>query len=108
MNPKSLKQHLETYVNTASRRYVEEHIDLIDTDLQKFVDDCPEVIKDQVIKILEDADIDLSDVVISANNTKWWYDSNTYTTKQYVYESTSNSYDVWWNSGWKVKEVFND
>lgn len=107
MHPNALKQHLEAYINTASRRYVEEYIDLIDTDLQKFVNDCPEVIREKVIKILKDADIDLSDVVISANDIKWWYDSNTYTTKQYVYETSSSYLDDWLKPTWKVKEVFN-
>ena len=52
-------------------KYIEENVDLIDTDLQKFMDDCPRSCQLEVYKMLLRAGIDMKDYVFSGVIKQW-------------------------------------
>ena len=52
-------------------KYIEENVDLIDTDLQKFMDDCPRSCQLEVYEMLLKAGIDMKDYVISGALKQW-------------------------------------
>ena len=52
-------------------KYIEENVDLIDTDLQKFMDDCPTSCHLEVFEMLLKAGIDLKDYVINGSLKRW-------------------------------------
>ena len=52
-------------------KYIEENIDLVDTDLQKFVDDCPSICKLEVYEMLLKAGIDMRGYVVNDTLKKW-------------------------------------
>lgn len=52
-------------------KYIEENVDLIDTDLQKFMDDCPYSCQLEVYEMLLKAGIDMKDYVINGALKQW-------------------------------------
>lgn len=52
-------------------KYIEENVDLIDTDLQKFMDDCPSICQLEVFEMLLKAGIDMKDYVFKDTLKKW-------------------------------------
>ena len=52
-------------------KYIEENVDLIDTDLQKFMDDCPSSCQIEVYEMLLKAGIDMKDYVINGTLKQW-------------------------------------
>ena len=52
-------------------RYIEENVDIIDTDLQKFMDDCPSSCQLEVYEMLLKAGIDMKEYVINSTLKKW-------------------------------------
>ena len=52
-------------------KYIEENVDLIDTDLQKFMDNCPSSCQLEVYEMLLKAGIDMKDYVVNSNLKKW-------------------------------------
>ena len=67
-------------------KYIEENVDLIDTDLQKFMDDCPSSCQLEVYEMLKKAGIDMKDYVISGTLKQWEnyiHDANQYYTIDY-------------------------
>ena len=52
-------------------KYIEENVDLIDTDLQKFMDDCPRSCQLEVYEMLLKAGIDMKYYVINSTLKKW-------------------------------------
>ena len=52
-------------------KYIEENVDLIDTDLQKFMDDCPTSCQIEVYKMLLKAGIDMKDYVFRDVIKQW-------------------------------------
>lgn len=52
-------------------KYIEENVDLIDTDLQKFMDDCPSSCHIEVYEMLLKAGIDMKDYVINGALKQW-------------------------------------
>lgn len=52
-------------------KYIEENVDLIDTDLQKFMDDCPTSCQIEVCEMLLKAGIDMKDYVFKDSLKKW-------------------------------------
>ena len=52
-------------------KYIEENVDLIDTDLQKFMDDCPSSCQLEVYEMLLNAGIDMKDYVVNDTLKKW-------------------------------------
>ena len=52
-------------------KYIEENVDLIDTDLQKFMDDCPTSCQLEVYEMLLKAGIDMRDYTFSKGLKQW-------------------------------------
>ena len=52
-------------------KYIEENVDLIDTDLQKFMDACPRECQFEVYEMLLKAGIDMKDYVINDTLKHW-------------------------------------
>ena len=52
-------------------KYIEENVDLIDTDLQKFMDDCPNGCQLEVYEMLLKAGIDMRGYVINSSLKHW-------------------------------------
>lgn len=52
-------------------KYIEENVDLIDTDLQKFMDDCPSSCEFEVYEMLLKAGIDMKDYVFNSTLKQW-------------------------------------
>ena len=52
-------------------KYIEENVDLIETDLQKFMDDCPSSCRLEVYEMLLKAGIDMKDYAINSSLKKW-------------------------------------
>ena len=52
-------------------KYIEENVDLIDTDLQKFMDDCPHSCQIEVFEMLLKAGIDMKDYVFRGILKQW-------------------------------------
>ena len=52
-------------------KYIEENVDLIDTDLQKFIDDCPRSCQLEVYEMLLKAGIDMKEYVINGTLKQW-------------------------------------
>ena len=52
-------------------KYIEENVDLIETDLQKFMDDCPSSCQLEVCEMLLKAGIDMQDYAINNSLKKW-------------------------------------
>ena len=52
-------------------KYIEENVDLIDTDLQKFMDDCPSSCQLEVYEMLLKAGIDMKDYVFNSTLKQW-------------------------------------
>ena len=52
-------------------KYIEENVDLIDTDLQKFVNDCPKSYQLEVYAMLLKACIDMKDYVFRGVIKQW-------------------------------------
>ena len=69
-------------------KYIEENVDLIDTDLQKFMDDCPKFCQLEVCEMLLKAGIDMKDYVISGALKQWdnyIHDAGTQFQQYYTY-----------------------
>lgn len=52
-------------------KYIEENVDLIDTDLQKFMDDCPTSCQLEVYEMLLKAGIDMKEYTFSKGLKQW-------------------------------------
>lgn len=52
-------------------KYIEENVDLIDTDLQKFMEDCPHRCQLEVCEMLLKAGIDIKDYTLKDSLKKW-------------------------------------
>lgn len=79
MNPKDLIDLLQRQLDEeqATRRakamkYIEDNVDLIDVDLQEFMDNCPDSCHLEVYEMLLKAGIDMKDYVV--NNTLKHFD----------------------------------
>ena len=78
MNPKDMitwlqrEQEIENkWIHSKAVKYIEENVDLIDTDLQKFMDDCPSSCQLEVYEMLLEAGIDMMDYVINSSLKHW-------------------------------------
>lgn len=79
MNPKDYTLTiLQNWINAESDKkhsmavkYIEENVDLIDTDLQKFMDDCPKSCQLEVYEMLLKAGIDMEDYAVKNTLKKW-------------------------------------
>lgn len=78
MPPKGIRDSIDVWIRELQTRkhreavkYIEENVDLIDTDLQKFIDDCPTSCQLEVCEMLLKAGIDLKEYVINDTLKKW-------------------------------------
>lgn len=74
MRPRSFEEWLEAEKNkkhSLAVKYIEENVDLIDTDLEKFINDCPPICQMEVYEMLLKAGIDLTEYAVSASLKKW-------------------------------------
>ena len=81
MNPKeytTILTTLEDWIKSETHKkhsmavkYIEENVDLIDKDLQKFMDDCPSSCQLEVYEMLLKAGIDMKDYVINGALKQW-------------------------------------
>ena len=90
-------------------KYIEENVDLIDTDLQKFMDDCPRSCDLEVYEMLLKAGIDMKDYVINCALKQWdnyIHDANPQFKQYYTidYKQTLDEYItdiVAWKTDWR-------
>ena len=84
--------------------YIEENVNLIDTDLQKFLDGCPSSCQLEVYEMLLKAGIDTSDYVISGALKHWEnyiHDANQYYTIDYKQKMQEYITDtINWKTEW--------
>ena len=85
-------------------KYIEENVDLIDTDLQKFMDDCPRSCELDVYEMLLKAGIDMKDYVIN-NSLKQWEKYIHYANQYYTidYKQKMDEYinkTITWKTDW--------
>ena len=89
-------------------KYIEENVDLIDTDLQKFMDDCPKRCQLKVYEMLLKAGIDIKEYVINSSLKNWsvyfhaanaQFNQYTINYKPKVDEYTSKV--IRWETNWK-------
>ena len=78
MHPDKMITMLQNWLESETKKkhsmavkYIEENIDLVDTDLQKFVDDCPSICKLEVYEMLLKAGIDMKGYVVNDTLKKW-------------------------------------
>ena len=67
MNPRLIQDWIDSVNDKAHSmavKYIEKNVDLIDTDLQKFMDDCPTSCRFEVYEMLVKAGIDMTDCVV--------------------------------------------
>lgn len=86
MNPKDYMSVFQNWLNAETNKkhsmavkYIEENVDLIDTDLQKFMEDCPKSCQLEVYEMLLKAGIDMKDYVFNDSPKQWsmyFHDAN--------------------------------
>ena len=90
-------------------KYIEENVDLIDTDLQKFMDDCPKSCELEVYEMLLKAGIDMKDYVVNSTLKHWsnyihdvnpqFHQYYTIDYKQMIDEYTTDA--IKWKTDWR-------
>lgn len=93
MNPKDAIDLLQQYVDeqqtvrrAKAMKYIEDNVDLIDVDLQEFMDNCPNSCQLEVYEMLLKAGIDMKDYVFNGSLKQWVnyiHDVNQYYTINY-------------------------
>ena len=93
MNPKdaidSIQRYLdeqETVRRAKAMKYIEDNVDLIDVDLQQFMDNCPDSCSLEVYEMLLKAGIDMKGYVFKGALKQWdkyVHDANKYYTINY-------------------------
>ena len=74
-------------------KYIEENVDLVDTDLQKFMDNCPASCKLEVYQMLLKAGIDMKDYVIIGSLKLW---------ENYIHDANPQ-FQQWYTIDYKEK-----
>jgi hypothetical protein len=90
-------------------KYIEENVDLIDTDLQKFMDDCPSSCQFEVFEMLLKAGIDMKDYAFSKGLKQWEnyvHDANPQFHQYYTidYKQKMDEYinkTITWKTDWR-------
>ena len=116
MNPKDCTLWLYDYFkaetdkkHSMAVKYIEENVDLIDTDLQKFMEDCPDSCQREVYEMLLEAGIDMKDYAFNDSfkqYTKYVYDFNSKSHQYYTidYKQKLNEYidsTINWKTDWR-------
>ena len=86
-------------------RYIEENVDLIDIDLQKFIDACPSSCQIQVYEMLVEAGIDMTSCVL--NDTIKLYSSYIKYTHEYRADEYMKATQMW-QPAWTIETVVSD
>ena len=97
-------------------KYIEENVDLIDTDLQKFMDNCPRSCQLEVYEMLLKAGIDMKDYVVNDTLKKWdnyIHDANPQFHQYYTidYKQKMDEYltkTITWKTDWRHDAIVLD
>ena len=97
-------------------KYIEENVDLIDTDLQKFMDDCPRSCQLEVYEMLLKAGIDMKDYIVNDILKKWdtyIHDANPQFHQYYTidYKQELDEYinkTITWKTDWRHDAIVLD
>lgn len=103
-------------VHSLAVKYIEENVDLIDTDLQKFMDDCPHSCQIEVYEMLLKAGIDMKDYVFNGVLKQWdnyIHDANPQFQQYYTidYKEEINEYIenmLTWKTDWRHDSIVLD
>ena len=110
MHPKNTLTALQDWIkaeidknHSIAVRYIEDNIDLIDTDLQKFMDDCPKSCQLEVYEMLLKAGIDMKDYTFNKSLKR--YDLNPQFQQYYTidYKEKMDEYiteTISWKTDW--------
>ena len=90
MNPKDTLTALQDWIraqtdkaHSMAVKYIEDNVDLIDTDLQKFMENCPRSCDLEVYEMLLKAGIDMKDHIVSGSLKQW---------SNYIHANKMNDY----------------
>ena len=123
MNPKDMITWLQDWTEKENRKihsmavkYIEENVDLIDTDLQKFMDDCPTSCQIEVYDMLLKAGIDMKDYVVNSTLKHWSnyiHDANPQFHQYYTidYKQKIDEYidkTITWKTDWRHDAIVLD
>lgn len=123
MNPKDMitwlqkEQEIENkWKHSMAVKYIEENVDLIDTDLQKFMDDCPTSCQLEVYEMLLKAGIDMKDYVFNGSLKQWSnyiHDANPQFQQYYTidYKQKLDEYidkTIMWKTDWRHDAIVLD
>lgn len=67
MPPKSYFEYVHNFVNAEAKLYIENNIELLEEDIAKFIQRCPDDLKYEVIDMLKKADIEIPDITDKIN-----------------------------------------
>ena len=110
MNPKDTLTALQDWIkaqtdktHSMAVKYIEENVDLIDTDLQKFMDNCPNSCQLEVYEMLLKAGIDMKDYTFNKSLKR--YDINSQFQQYYTidYKEKMDEYiteTITWKTDW--------
>ena len=100
MDPKSIYRTLDNWLkaqqtsrHSLAVKYIEENVDLIDTDLQKFLDNCPNSCYMEVYEMLLKAGIDTKDCIFREGLKK--FDSYIHDKDTYTWTTSFNPYNAY-------------
>ena len=97
-------------------KYIEENVDLIDTDLQKFMDNCPTSCQLELYDMLLKAGIDMKDYVFNDSLKQWdvyIHDANPQFQQWYTidYKEKMDEYiteTITWKTDWRHDTIVLD
>ena len=123
MNPKDTITMLQDWIKAETNKahsmavkYIEENVDLIDTDLQKFMDNCPRSCQLEVYEMLLKAGIDMKDYVFRGILKQWdnyIHDANPQFHQYYTidYKQKLDEYidkTITWKTDWRHDAIVLD
>lgn len=123
MHPDKMITLLQSWIEFETKKkhsmavkYIEENVDLIDTDLQKFMDDCPASCSLEVYEMLLKAGVDMKDYVINGTLKQWEnyiHDANPQFQQYYTvdYEEKLDKYiteTLKWKTDWRHDAIVLD
>ena len=122
MHPKNYLNMLQDWIkaendkkHSMAVKYIEENVDLIDTDLQKFMDDCPNFCQLEVCEMLLKAGIDIKDYVAGSlkQQDNYIHHANPKLQQYYTidYKQTTDEYvkeTLTWKTDWRYDTIVLD
>lgn len=106
----------ESKKHSMAVKYIEENVDLIDTDLQKFMDDCPSACQLEVYQMLLKAGIDMEEYSFTGSIKQWeryLHDANSYSHQYYTINYKQDLEDyidqmLTWKTDWRHDSIVLD